>query len=56
MMAVDQFLNGLNVVDQASDHSTAPGARIHITVNHNLRISNEASGSSRVAPKRFMAV
>jgi hypothetical protein len=54
--AVDQFLNGRNVVDQAYDHSTAPGARIHITVNHNFWISNEASGSSRLAPKRFTAV
>ena len=39
MMAVDQFLNGRNVVDQAYHHSTAPGASIHITVNHNFRLN-----------------
>jgi NAD(P)-dependent dehydrogenase (short-subunit alcohol dehydrogenase family) len=35
--AIDQFLDGRNVVNQPHCHATAPGARIHITIDHEIR-------------------
>ena len=35
---IDQFLHRRNVVDQAGDHAAAPGAGIHIAVDHDLGI------------------
>src|SRR6266403_1024318 len=36
--AVDQFLDGRNVVDQPGDHAAAPGAGIHVALDHDLGI------------------
>src|SRR3954464_11763023 len=36
--AVDQFLYRRNVVDQADYHAAAPGARVHVAVDHDLGI------------------
>jgi hypothetical protein len=37
--AVNQFLDGRNVMDQAHYHTTTPGARIHVAIDHNFWIN-----------------
>ena len=36
--AIDEFLAGGDVVDEARDHAAAPGAGIHLPVQHDLGI------------------
>ena len=35
---VDQFPDSRNIMDKADDHSSTPGAGIHVAVNHYLRV------------------
>jgi hypothetical protein len=36
--AIDQLLHRRDVIDQADHHAAAQGARVHVTVDHDLRI------------------
>src|SRR6266478_420132 len=36
--AIDQLLDGRDVIDQSDHHAAAPGARIHLAVDHHLGI------------------
>jgi hypothetical protein len=38
MNAIDQLGDGWDVADQASDHAATPGARIHVTIDHDLGV------------------
>src|SRR6266849_5991486 len=36
--AVDQFFDGRDIVDETDDHAAAPGAGIHVSIDHDLGI------------------